>query len=114
TQGCQLTLPAGATFALDLADTAGSAVMRAQLTEIGFAESDGAEATLRLTTVGSGTSAELTTGPADTLAAEGYRLEVDADGAAIVGTDAAGVFYGVQTLRQLARIEPGSLPCVVV
>ncbi|GAA3735898.1 hexosaminidase [Spinactinospora alkalitolerans] len=35
------------------------------------------------------------------LGAEGYRLAVDASGARITGHDAAGVFYGAQTLRQL-------------
>jgi hexosaminidase len=32
---------------------------------------------------------------------EGYRLVVDAHGVSIVGADAAGVFHGIQTLRQL-------------
>jgi len=32
---------------------------------------------------------------------EGYRLEVRADGVEIVGAGEAGVFYGIQTLRQL-------------
>ncbi|WES62706.1 beta-N-acetylhexosaminidase [Microbacter sp. GSS18] len=36
--------------------------------------------------------------------AESYRLHVAEDGARIVGADAAGLFYGVQTLAQL--IEP--------
>lgn len=37
-----------------------------------------------------------------TVDAEGYTLNVDAlDGIDIVGADAAGVFYGIQTLRQL-------------
>ncbi|GAA1470067.1 beta-N-acetylhexosaminidase [Microbacterium thalassium] len=37
-------------------------------------------------------------------AAESYRLRVAEDGATVVGADAAGLFYGVQTLAQL--IEP--------
>ena len=35
------------------------------------------------------------------LGAEGYRLAVDASGVTIRGTTPAGVFYGLQTLRQL-------------
>lgn len=34
---------------------------------------------------------------------ESYRLDVDADGIRIVGADDAGLFYGRQTLTQLAR-----------
>jgi hexosaminidase len=43
----------------------------------------------------------LSVDPAAGLGAEGYRLIVDAAGALVVGHDAAGVFYGAQTLRQL-------------
>ncbi|MFC5906661.1 beta-N-acetylhexosaminidase [Streptacidiphilus monticola] len=39
------------------------------------------------------------------LPAEGYRLTVDPDGVRIVGGDAAGVFWGAQTLRQLLGPE---------
>lgn len=37
--------------------------------------------------------------------AEAYRLTVDATGVTIVGTDAAGVFYGIQSLRALLPVE---------
>jgi hexosaminidase len=37
----------------------------------------------------------------DSLGAEGYRLEVTHSRVRVVGGDAAGVFYGAQTLRQL-------------
>lgn len=37
--------------------------------------------------------------------AEGYTLKVDDDGVSVVGADAAGVFYGIQTLRQLVPVE---------
>lgn len=36
---------------------------------------------------------------------EAYRLTVAEDGIAIVGSDAAGVFYGIQSLRALAPVE---------
>lgn len=38
--------------------------------------------------------------------AESYRLDVDSKGARIVGADSAGLFYALQTLRQL--VEAGS------
>jgi hexosaminidase len=37
--------------------------------------------------------------------AEGYVLEVKNGGVSILGADAAGVFYGIQTLRQLVPTE---------
>lgn len=39
---------------------------------------------------------------------EAYALTVSRNGVVIVGNDAAGLFYGVQTLRQLARENSGS------
>ena len=49
--------------------------------------------------------------------AEGYSLVVDAEGVSIVGADAAGVFYGVQTLRKALPVVKGGevlLPAVKV
>ena len=49
--------------------------------------------------------------------AEGYSLVVDADGVNLVGADAAGVFYGVQTLREALPMARGGeviLPAVRV
>ena len=45
---------------------------------------------------------------------ESYRLEVDAASVVVTGADAAGLFYGVQTLGQLIAREAGgfSLPAV--
>jgi hexosaminidase len=37
--------------------------------------------------------------------AEGYTLKVGRDGVQITGTDAAGVLYGIQTLRQLIPLD---------
>jgi len=39
------------------------------------------------------------------IAKEGYRLKVGADGISIIATDPAGIFYGVQTLLQLLPKE---------
>lgn len=43
---------------------------------------------------------------ASRVGAEGYRLEVRGDGVSVVGTDHAGLFYGLQTLSQL--MPPGT------
>lgn len=40
--------------------------------------------------------------------AEGYTLIIDAKGVTLTGHDAAGVHYGVQTLRQLLRNKEGT------
>jgi hexosaminidase len=39
------------------------------------------------------------------IAKEAYKLNVDQNGVTIVGSDAAGVFYGVQSLLQLIPTE---------
>jgi len=44
----------------------------------------------------------------DGRAAESYLLEVDANGIRLVGADAAGLFYGVQTLGQLVAHDPAT------
>ena len=47
---------------------------------------------------------------------EGYRLSIRPDEVRLIGADAAGVFYGAQTLKQIARqaAGTGALPCVEV
>jgi hexosaminidase len=55
-----------------------------------------------------------------TASREAYRLEVGTGGAVISATDPAGLFYGVQTLRQLLpapgqpATQPSSLPAVLI
>ncbi|MGZ0711525.1 family 20 glycosylhydrolase (plasmid) [Coraliomargarita sp. W4R53] len=48
--------------------------------------------------------------------AESYRLDVSADGAEVVGADAAGLFYGIQTLVQLLKRDADSwiIPAVSI
>jgi hexosaminidase len=58
------------------------------------------------------------------LGAEGYKLEVTAGGITITAADSAGLFHGIQTLRQLlppavfrkAKVEgvPWAVPCVTI
>ena len=50
----------------------------------------------------------------DTLAAEAYVLEITTSGVAIRGGTAQGVFYGLQSLRQLVVNGYGVLPVVTV
>lgn len=46
--------------------------------------------------------------------AETYRLEITENGIEITGGDTAGLFYGVQTLRQLIRQHGAVLPALVI
>lgn len=48
------------------------------------------------------------------LPAQGYRLSVRPDGVTIVGGDAAGQFYGMQTLAQLVDTQGPELQCVEI
>jgi hexosaminidase len=48
----------------------------------------------------------------EALGREGYRLEAAPDGIVVSAHDAPGFFYGVQTLRQLAK--DGAVPCVTI
>jgi len=45
---------------------------------------------------------------------QGYRLSIGPAICRITGHDAAGVFYGRQTLAQLRRLFPASLPCLEI
>ena len=44
--------------------------------------------------------------------AEGYRLEISPEAVVIRGVDEAGLFYGVETFRQLVQARKKSLPCL--
>ena len=45
---------------------------------------------------------------------QGYRLSISSEGIVIAGGDLAGVFYGVQTLRQLLQTQGPTLPQLVI
>lgn len=62
---------------------------------------DGAEAQLSLYCTGEG-------------AAESYRLEVTRKGIDLAAADPAGLFYGLQSLAQLAEHAGGRIPAVVI
>lgn len=49
-----------------------------------------------------------------TLPKEGYSLEIKQDGIELIGGDAAGCFYGIQTLLQLLDSAEDSLVCVSI
>ncbi|MCA0352976.1 MAG: family 20 glycosylhydrolase [Chloroflexi bacterium] len=46
--------------------------------------------------------------------ADGYRLQIAADGMQIVAQTAAGLFYGLQTLRQIQQQSAGQLPYLLI
>ncbi len=50
----------------------------------------------------------------DKLPAEGYRIENSASGIRVEGGSEAGIFYGLQTLRQLINQYGASLPALMI
>ena len=52
---------------------------------------------------------QITIDPKGIAEAEGYHLTVDEGGVTIIGQDAAGIFYAVQTLRQMLRSDAGKV-----
>lgn len=77
--------------------------VRAVWTELPRAQGDLPAWTLRVGAAGATGAGAALEAPAQ---AEGYALRLDADGATVAGADAAGLFYGVQTLRQILRSNP--------
>ena len=45
---------------------------------------------------------------------EAYDLEIAPQHIRITAGDAAGLFYGIQTLRQIVRLNGSQLPCVII
>jgi hypothetical protein len=45
---------------------------------------------------------------------DAYRLAIDSNGLTLAAGDAPGLFYGVQTLRQLLRSDPPHFPALVI
>ncbi len=45
---------------------------------------------------------------------EGYELSISADGVRVAGQSRAGLYYGTQTLLQIAAFEQGTLPCLQI
>jgi hypothetical protein len=45
---------------------------------------------------------------------ESYRLEVSPENITIKGNDTAGLFYGIQTLRQLIKLNGLAIPCMKI
>jgi hypothetical protein len=45
---------------------------------------------------------------------QGYQILIQPDVCRLIGHDAAGIFYGRQTLAQLPRLFPDSLPCLEI
>ncbi|GAB3475762.1 beta-N-acetylhexosaminidase [Nocardiopsis coralliicola] len=96
--GTGLALDAATRIDADAAAAGTEAWLRAELgaaTGFPFPPGRGEDARIRLSV-----------DPAAGLGGEGYRLIVDGEGAVVIGHDAAGVFYGAQTLRQL--LPPGA------
>ena len=50
----------------------------------------------------------------ESLGAEGYRMNISTDSIVIEGAENAGVFYGIQTLRQLAAQNRLAIPCMEI
>jgi len=61
---------------------------------------------------------ELLENLSDDLGEEGYRLEISSQRVAIQAAKSAGLFYGMQTLRQLLPLEASkegiSIPCLSI
>jgi hexosaminidase len=68
---------------------------------------------LPLTAAGAGSAIEFRLDPALGLPAEGYQLNVSAGGATVSASADAGLFYGLQTLRQMLPIRAANTRPVI-
>jgi hexosaminidase len=94
-------------FIDDVKETAGVSLKigkaRKHTIVIGAIDNTAVQAALSHVSVGSGTPGQTV----EALDPEGYMVHVDADVVIVAGKSAAGVFYGLQTLKQLVRGEAG-------
>lgn len=65
-------------------------------------------------TRGKSSRAAITLAVKDGINKEGYCLTVEADGICITGDSEKGLFYGIQTLRQMIRQEGACIPCTEI
>ena len=64
--------------------------------------------------VASSTPVDQRVDPAACERAQGYRLTIKSKGSELIAHDAAGMFYGQQTLNQLRAGAPEHLPCLAI
>lgn len=63
---------------------------------------------------GTGRAGDVTLTLAADGSAQGYRLEITAEGVTVTGHDEAGLLHGVQTLRQIIRQSGWTLPALTI
>lgn len=95
-------LPAPLTYTADLSpEEQADLAAWAERAQIALTPAEGTEAHMRITTD-------------PTIAPEGYRLAISKEGIDIAAADAAGAFYALQSLSQMAMHFAARLPYVVI